>query len=85
MKALPSSALFRDFCASLEAKLPHRWLSGAATSVCKDASTGKYCVHYRATADQSERKVVARAVILATAPSASGMSPRRSSLTCPRR
>ena len=68
MKALPSSALFRDFCASLEAKLPHRWLSGAATSLCKDASTGKYRVHYRATADQSERKVVARAVILATGP-----------------
>ena len=68
LKALPSSALFRDFCASLEARLPHRWLSGTATSVCKDASTGKYRVHYRATADQRELKVVARAVILATGP-----------------
>ena len=68
LKALPSSALFRDFCASLEAKLPHRWLSGAAISVCKDSCTGKFRVHYRATADQREKKVEARAVILATGP-----------------
>ena len=67
LKALPSSALFRDFCASLEAKLPHRWLSGAATTVCKDAITGKYRVHYQ-MADGRERKVVARAVVLATGP-----------------
>jgi hypothetical protein len=69
LKALPSNALFRDFCASLEKKLPHRWLSGTATSVCKDSSTGKFRVHYQASADQRERKVVARAVILATGPS----------------
>ena len=68
LKALPSSALFRDFCASLEAKLPHRWLSGKATSVCKDASTGKFRVHYKASAGEQERRVVARAVILATGP-----------------
>lgn len=68
LKNLPSSALFRDFCASLEAKLPHRWLSGAATSVCKDSSTGEFRVHFKATDDQRERKVVARAVLLATGP-----------------
>ena len=68
LKALPSNALFRDFCASLEKTLPHRWLSGKATSVCKDASTGKFRVHYRATAGEQERTVVARAVILATGP-----------------
>jgi len=67
LKAMPSSALFRDFCASLEAKLPHRWLSGKATSVCKDSSTGEFRLHY-ATADGRERKVVARAVVLATGP-----------------
>jgi len=68
LKALPSNALFGDFCASLEARLPHRWLSGAATRVCKDSSTGKFRVHYTATTDQRERKVVARAVVLATGP-----------------
>ena len=68
LKALPSQALFRDFCASLEAKLPHRWLSGSATGVCKDAVSGKFHVHYRATADRREHKVIARAVILATGP-----------------
>ena len=66
LKALPSSSLFRDFCASLEAKLPHRWLRGAATAVCKHPNTG-FRVHFRA-ADGRERKVVARAVILATGP-----------------
>ena len=68
LKALPSSALFRDFCASLEQKLPHLWRSGKATRVCKDESTGKYRVHYTSTADGRELKVVARAVILATGP-----------------
>ena len=68
LKALPSSALFRDFCSSLERKLPHVWRSGTATSVCKDEATGKFRVHYKTTADQRERKVVARAVILATGP-----------------
>ena len=68
MKALPSSALFQDFCASLELKLPHRWLSGKATSVCKDSGTGKFRVHYTATVGQRELRVVARAVILATGP-----------------
>ena len=68
LKALPSSALFRDFCSSLEAGLPHRWCSGAATGVCKDSATGKFRVHYTATADQQELKVTAKAVILATGP-----------------
>jgi hypothetical protein len=68
LKALPSSALFKDFCSSLEAKLPHRWASGTATSVSKDSCTGKFHVHYKATADQQEHMVTARAVILATGP-----------------
>jgi hypothetical protein len=68
LKALPSHDLFRDFCASLEAKLPHHWLSGTAERVCKDSETGKFRVHYKATADGRERKVAARAVILATGP-----------------
>ena len=69
LKALPTQALFRDFCASVETKMPHEWLSGHATAVCKDSVSGKFRVHYRASADQRERKVVARAVILATGPS----------------
>ena len=68
LKALPSNALFRDFCTELEAKLPHTWLSGSAISVCKDASTGKFRVHYKSKEGGPERKVVARAVILATGP-----------------
>ena len=68
LKALPSNALFRDFCLSLEATLPHRWLSGTATSVCKDPSTGEFRVLYREKAGERERTVVARAVILATGP-----------------
>ena len=68
LKALPSRALFRDFCSSLEDELPHRWLSGTATSVCRDSGSGQFRVHYRATTDQRERRVVARAVILATGP-----------------
>ena len=68
LKARPSHSLFRDFCASLEAKLCHRWLSGTAHQVCKDQSTGKFRVHFTATADGRERRVVARAVILATGP-----------------
>ena len=77
LKALPSSALFRDFCASLEAKLPHKWLSGSAVSVCKDEATGKLRVHYTpktcsssdgSSSSQRERRVAARAVILATGP-----------------
>ena len=68
LKALPSDALFRDFCSSLEAELPHRWLSGKAIQICKDASTGKYGVHFAATTGQPERMVTARAVVLATGP-----------------
>lgn len=68
LTAQPSSALFRDFCSRLEARLPHRWISGTATDVCKDSHTGKFCIHYRATADQRELKVSAKAVIVATGP-----------------
>ena len=67
LKALPSSALFKDFCASLEAELPHRWASGIACNVSKDADTGKFHVRYRA-ASGGEHVVAARAVILATGP-----------------
>ena len=66
LKCLPSRSLFRDFCSSLEAKLPHRWASGTATGVSKDLSTGKFHVHYKA--GEREHVVAARAVILATGP-----------------
>ena len=68
LKALPSSALFRDFCSSLAAKLPHRFCSGTATSVSKDSETGEFRVRYKTTADEREHVVAARAVILATGP-----------------
>ena len=69
LQRLPSSALFRDFCASLAADLPHRWLCGTAARICKDESTGKYRVHYRPSGNQQRaRSVTARAVILATGP-----------------
>ena len=68
LKALPSNALFRDFCASLEAKLPHRWASGTASGVSKDSATGEFHVRYKATANGSEHVVTARAVVLATGP-----------------
>ena len=69
LKALPSMALFRDFCASLEAKLPHTWLSGWTTSVTKDKDTGAFRVSFKPTEKgQRERTVVAKAVILATGP-----------------
>ena len=68
LKALPSTALFRDFCLSLEAKLPHRWASGTAVCVSKDSSNGKFQVRYRSTPDEKEHVVAARAVILATGP-----------------
>ena len=68
LKALPSSALFRDFCSSLAAKLPHRFCSGTATSVSKDSETGEFRVRYKTAADEREHVVAARAVILATGP-----------------
>ena len=90
LKALPSSALFRDFCASLEARLPHTWLSGTATCVCKDSGTGKFRVHYKMTAGGRELKVVARAVVLAVGPTAKWNVPAPSEpgphmAHCPRR
>ena len=68
LKTLPSSALFKDFCDSLAATLPHRWLSGTATRVSKDSSTGSYRVHYTTAGGTQERTVRARAVVLATGP-----------------
>jgi hypothetical protein len=68
LKAIPSNKLFLDFCSSLEDKLPHRWLSGTATSVSKDLITGDFHVHYRTTVGQQDLKVVSPAVILATGP-----------------
>jgi len=67
LRALPSTSLFRDFCASLENRLPHRWLSGKASAVCKDVDTGKFHVHFTSS-NGREHKVVAHAVILATGP-----------------
>lgn len=83
LKALPTSNLFRDFCSSLEAKLPHRWASGTATSVCKDSRTGELRVRYK-TVDEREHVVAARAVILATGPVGKWISPPRSSSSAPR-
>ena len=68
LKALPSNALFRDFCASLAARLPHRWASGAACGVSKDAGTGQFHVRYKTTADGRDHVVAARALVLATGP-----------------
>jgi lysine/ornithine N-monooxygenase len=65
---LPSTALFRDFCADLAEGLPHQWLRGKATRVHKDEVTGKFHVHY-STHDNKERVVTAEAVALATGPS----------------
>lgn len=65
---LPSTRLFHDFCHHLETKLPHQWISGSATKICKAGGTNKYYVHYTETGSQRMRKVVASAVILATGP-----------------
>ena len=77
LKALPSSALFRDFCASLAAKLPHRWESGTATDVSKDSSTGKFRVRYKSMGDGQQHVVNASEVILATGPVGKWNVPRR--------
>jgi hypothetical protein len=63
---VPSSALFKDFCASLEANLPHQWVSGRAEQVHKDERTGKFRVRYTNGTDHCW--VVADAVVLATGP-----------------
>lgn len=73
---LPSTTLFRDFCHHLETKLPHQWISGSATKICKAESTDKYYVHYTETGSQRMRKVVASAVILATGPTGEWNVPR---------
>ena len=45
LKALPSNALFRDFCRSLEAKLPHRWLlCQRLTHECLPCSMSEFLV-----------------------------------------
>ena len=63
---LPTTALFRDFCSSLEAELPHQWLSARAVQVLKDESTGKFRVRY--TNGNGDGWVIADAVVLATGP-----------------
>ena len=74
LKALPSSALFRDFCASLEAELPHKWLRGTATRVARAGGGGggggsSFRVQYSAAGEPHElREVEAAALILATGP-----------------
>ena len=62
----PTQALFRDFCASLEAGLPHQWVRGRAVQVCKDPGTGKFRVRY--TNGGASGWVAADAVVLATGP-----------------
>ena len=66
--ALPSTALFRDFCASLAAELPHTWVRGEAAEVVKDARTGKYRARYVDGATGAPGWIVADAVVLATGP-----------------
>lgn len=66
MYGLPTTALFNDFCASLEAKLPHRWVRGRAAQLFKDRSADKFRVRY--TDGDNEGWVVADAVVLATGP-----------------
>ena len=71
--SLPSTALFRDFCASLEAKLPHEWYRGYATRVAKDGDSGEYMVSYEC--EGVEHCVVAEAVIFATGPTGTPIVP----------
>ena len=63
---LPTTALFRDFCSSLEEKLPHQWLTARAVQVLKDENTGKFRARY--TSGDGDGWVIADAVVLATGP-----------------
>ena len=56
----PSSALFSDFCRALGNRLPHTWVSGAATRVEKLAS-GKF----RVQVGEGGRSLRCDAVVLA--------------------
>jgi hypothetical protein len=67
MLGLPSTALFKDFCAEVVSQLPHRWLRGTATPVQKD-DAGKLCVQYARAAGQGSGMLTADAVVLATGP-----------------
>ena len=67
LHGLPSTALFRDFCASLAAKHPHQWLRGKATQIHRDESTGQFRVSYQRKC-KTAGLVVADAVVLATGP-----------------
>ena len=66
--ALPSTALFRDFCASLAAELPHTWVRGEAAAVVKDARTGKYRARYVDGATGAPGWIVADAVATLSPP-----------------
>ena len=68
LQGLPSTSLFRDFCASLAAELPHRWISGNVAQVQKDKGTDKFRVRCVTRADGASVVVNADAVILATGP-----------------
>ncbi|KAL3904149.1 MAG: hypothetical protein SGPRY_011399, partial [Prymnesium sp.] len=69
MQGKPSTALFRDFCSSLEDKLPHQWLSGTCVDVLKDSQTNKFQVLYESTAQAGVvQSLQANAVVLATGP-----------------
>lgn len=67
LQGLPSTSLFTDFCASLEAELEHEWLRGTATQLTKDQASGKFRVRYT---DQhgGGGVLLASAVVLATGP-----------------
>lgn len=73
---LPTTALFRDFCSSLAADLPHRWLSARAVQVLKDERTGKFRVRYT-SGDRCDAEgwVIADAVVLATGPAGERIFP----------
>ena len=72
---LPTTALFRDFCSSLAADLPHQWLSARAVQVLKDESTGKFRVRYTSGDSDAEGWVIADAVVLATGPAGERIFP----------
>ena len=72
---LPTTALFRDFCSSLAAGLPHQWLSARAVQVLKDESTGKFRVRYTSSDSDAEGWVIADAVVLATGPAGERIFP----------
>ena len=67
LHGLPSTALFRDFCTSVAADLPHQWISGTVDAVAKSSvSERQFEVLY--SGENGSGKIMAKAVILATGP-----------------